>query len=315
LSDETETTTRETTAGDRDARGAPDGAGGLEAGEPWLGAHVSIAGGLDRAVGRAEELDATALQIFTGQPQRWADPGLGKADVEAFRSALEGSDIQVTVSHDSYLINLASEKEDLFEKSERAFRSELDRCVRLGLDYLVTHPGNATGGDRPEALRRNADALARAIADHPGPTTVLVETTAGSGTALGWRFDELARLIEAVPGPQRERLGVCLDTCHAYAAGYDLREDYGGVMEEFDRTIGLDRLRLFHLNDSRHPRGSRKDRHADIGEGELGDAAFAALMGDRSLDRVPRVIETPKGDDATARDRANLGHLRALAGR
>ena len=276
---------------------------------------MSIAGGLDRAVSRATELDATALQIFTGQPQRWADPGLGEADVEAFRSAVEESDIQVTVSHDSYLINLASEKEDLFEKSERAFRSELDRCVRLGLDYLVTHPGNATGGDRPEALRRNADALARAIADHPGPTTVLVETTAGSGTALGWRFEELARLIEAVPAPQRERLGVCLDTCHAYAAGYDLREDYRGVMEEFDRTIGLDRLRLFHLNDSRHPRGSRKDRHADIGEGELGDAAFAALMGDRSLDRVPRVIETPKGDDATARDRANLGHLRALAGR
>ena len=303
-----------TLEGDEAAAGAAGGAGGLAAGEPWLGAHVSIAGGLDRAVRRAGELDATAMQIFTGQPQRWADPGLEEADVEAFRAALEESEIQVTVSHDSYLINLASEKDDLFAKSERAFRSELDRCVRLGLDYLVTHPGNATGGDREEALRQNADALARAIADHPGPTTVLVETTAGSGTALGWRFDELARLIEAVPGPQRQRLGVCLDTCHAFAAGYDLREDYEGVMEEFDRTVGLDRLRLFHLNDSRHPLGSRKDRHADIGEGELGDAAFAALMGDRSLDRVPRVIETPKGDDATARDRANLGRLRELAG-
>lgn len=312
MSDETETTIRETTAG---ARGSPGGAGGREAGKPWLGAHVSIAGGLDRAVDRAAELDATALQIFTGQPQRWSDPVLEEADVEAFRAAMEESELQVAVSHDSYLINLASEKEELFEKSERAFRSELDRCVRLGLDYLVTHPGNATGGDRERALRRNADALARAIADHPGPTTVLVETTAGSGTALGWRFEELARLIEAVPEPQRDRLGVCLDTCHVYAAGYDLRGDYRGVVEEFDRTVGLERLRLFHLNDSRHPLGSRKDRHADVGEGELGNAAFAALMGDRSLDRVPRVIETPKGDDATARDRANLGRLRALSTR
>ncbi|MFB6240978.1 MAG: deoxyribonuclease IV, partial [Gemmatimonadota bacterium] len=256
--------------------------------------------------------DATALQIFTGQPQRWADPGLAEEDVRAFRAALEESEIQVTVSHDSYLINLASEKEELLEKSERAFRSELDRCVRLGLDYLVTHPGNATGGDREEALERNAGALARAIADHPGPTTVLVETTAGTGTALGWRFEELARLIGSVPEPERGRLGVCLDTCHAYAAGYDLREDYEGVIREFDRTIGLERLRLFHVNDSRHPLGSRKDRHADVGEGELGDPAFAALMSDRDLDRVPRVIETPKGDDARARDRANLGRLRAL---
>ncbi len=311
MSGETESAVGETMAG---PRAEPDGAGGLQAGEPWLGAHVSIAGGLDRAVDRANQLDATALQIFTGQPQRWADRGLEEDEVEAFRDALEESDLQVTVSHDSYLINLASEKDDLFEKSERAFRSELDRCVRLGLDYLVTHPGNATGGDRQRALQRNAEALSRAIADHPGPTTVLMETTAGSGTALGWRFEELNQLLEAVPRPQRERLGVCLDTCHAYAAGYDLREDYRGVMEEFDRTIGLDRLRLFHVNDSRHSRGSRKDRHADIGEGELGDPAFSALMADRSLDRVPRVIETPKGDDATARDRANLGRLRSLAG-
>jgi len=288
LDEDTDSTTLE--AGET-AEGAADGAGGLAAGE------------------------ATAMQIFTGQPQRWADPGLEEADVEAFRAALEESEIQVTVSHDSYLINLASEKDDLFAKSERAFRSELDRCVRLGLDYLVTHPGNATGGDREQALLRNADALARAIADHPGPTTVLVETTAGSGTALGWRFEELARLVEEVPATQRERVGVCLDTCHAYAAGYDLREDYRSVIDEFDRTVGLDRLRLFHLNDSRNPMGSRKDRHADIGEGELGDGAFAALMGDRSLDRVPRVIETPKGDDATARDRANLGRLRRLANR
>ncbi len=310
-----ETPSSSTPGAERGGEGRAGGAGGVEAGEPWLGAHVSIAGGLDRSVARARELDATALQIFTGQPQRWADPGLSEEDVEAFRAALEASDVRVTVSHDSYLINLASEKEELLEKSERAFRSELDRCVRLGLDFLVTHPGNATGGDREEALRRNAGALARAIEDHPGPTTVLVETTAGSGTALGWRFEELARLVEAVPEPQRRRLGVCLDTCHAWAAGYDLREDYRGVMEEFDRTIGLDRLRLFHLNDSRHPLGSRKDRHADIGEGELGDPAFAALMGDRDLDRVPRVIETPKGDDATERDRANLGRLRELRGR
>lgn len=275
---------------------------------------MSVAGGLHRAVERAAEVDATALQVFTKGPQRWAEPELSEEEVAGYREALEGSAIRVTASHDSYLINLASPREALFRKSRAAFEAELERCVRLGVDYVVTHPGNATSGSREEALERNARALGSALAQHPGATMVLVETTAGSGTALGWRFRELARLIAAVPETERDRVGVCLDTCHVFAAGYDLREDYRGVIDTFDAEIGLDRLRLLHLNDSVHPLGSRKDRHAEIGRGELGSGAFESIMRDPRLQGVPRVIETPKGDDPPRADLRNLQRLREMAG-
>ncbi len=290
----------------------PEG-NGREGSLPPMGAHVSMAGGLDRAVERGREIEATALQVFTKQPQRWAEPELSEEDVEAFREAVAASSVSVVASHDSYLINLASEKEDLFRKSRRAFRAELERCVRLGIDFLVTHPGNATGGDRPAALERNAAALAEALEAVPGDTRVLVETTAGSGTALGWRFGELASLVEAVPPAVRDRVGVCLDTAHVWAAGYDLREDYPGVMEELDRTVGRERLRLIHVNDSRVELGSRVDRHAHVGEGEMGEAGFTGLMRDPELRSVPRILETPKDDDPAASDRRNLATLRRIA--
>lgn len=289
------------------------GEGEGEADLPPLGAHVSVAGGLAKAVERGRAIEATALQVFTKQPQRWAEPDLADEEVEAFRSALEASPVRTVASHDSYLINLASEKPDLLEKSEAAFRAELARCVRLGIDHLVTHPGNATGGDREAALERNARALGDALAAVPGTTRVLVETTAGSGTALGWRFEELADLLAAVPGEVADRLGVCLDTAHVFAAGYDLRADYEGVMAELDRTVGLERLELVHVNDSRAGLGSRVDRHAHVGRGELGEEGFAGLMRDPRLREVPRVLETPKEDDATAADRRNLAVLRRLA--
>jgi len=281
---------------------------------PPMGAHVSKAGGLARALERGREIDATALQVFTGQPRRWSDPALEAAEVEAFREALAGSPVRVVAAHDSYLINLASDDPEQFRRSEAAFRAELARCVRLGIDFLVTHPGNATGGDREEALERNAAAVAAALEATPGPTVVLFETTAGSGTALGWRFEELAALLEAAPAAARERLGVCLDTAHVHAAGYDLRSDFGAVIDEFDSIVGLDRLRLFHLNDSLAERGSRVDRHEHLGEGELGEAPFRALMTDARLRGLPRVLETPKGDDPAASDRENLARLRRWAG-
>lgn len=281
---------------------------------PPMGAHVSVAGGLDRAVERGTEIEATALQIFTKQPQRWAEPDLSDGDVRAFRDALEASGIGVVASHDSYLINLATEKRDLLAKSERAFRAELDRCTRLGVDFLVTHPGNATGGDRETALAQNARVLSETLAGRPGGTEVLLETTAGSGTALGWRFEELAALREAVPRDLRPRVGICLDTAHVFAAGYDLGSDCAAVLDEFDRVIGLEHLRLLHLNDSRGELGSRVDRHAHIGEGELGEAGFGALMRAPRLAGVPRVLETPKDDDAPRADRRNLDTLRRLAG-
>ncbi|MDP2479781.1 MAG: deoxyribonuclease IV [Candidatus Palauibacterales bacterium] len=291
----------------------PGPAGGSVPGLPPLGAHVSVAGGLARAVERGIEIGATALQVFTGQPQRWAEPDLGEDDVRRYRDALAGSPIGIVASHDSYLINLATERAALLEKSRAAFEAELERCQRLGIDHLVTHPGNATGGDREAALRQNAAAIGAALLANPGPTTVLVETTAGSGTALGWRFEELATLIDAVPADVRGRVGVCMDTAHVFAAGYDLRTEYGEVMDAFDRTVGLERLHLFHVNDSRAGLGSRVDRHAHLGEGELGEAGFVGLMRDSRFVDVPRILETPKDDDGTAADRRNLDFLRRLA--
>lgn len=274
-----------------------------------------MAGGLRRAPERGRELGVRALQIFTKSPRRWAERRVDPQEADAFRRAVEASGILFTAAHDSYLINLASPDRALRRRSTAAFRAELERCGALGLDALVTHPGNATDGDREAALRRNAEALAAAVEPAAGDTAVLLETTAGSGTALGGRFEELARLLDLLPEPLRERTGVCLDTAHVFAAGYDLRGDPEAVLERFDRLIGLERLRLIHVNDSRAALGSRVDRHAHIGAGRIGEAAFATLMREPRLRGVPRVLETPKGDDPVASDRRNLELLRRLAGR
>ena len=275
-----------------------------------LGSHVSTTGGLSLAPGRARESGGDALQIFTSSPQRWAGSEIDDGAASEFRAAIAEHGIRTTVAHDSYLINLATHKSELLSRSRAAFRAELERSCLLGLDYLVTHPGNATGGDRVEALRQNARAVAEAIEAVPGTTTVLFETTAGSGTALGWRFPELAVLLDAVPAGVADRIGVCFDTAHVYAAGYDLRNDPTEILDRFEREIGLDRLRLFHLNDSVGELASRRDRHAEIDEGEIGIAAFAELLTDPRVSGIPGILETPKGDDPIASDRRNLDRLR-----
>lgn len=183
----------------------------------------------------------------------------------------------------------------------------------MGLDFLVTHPGNATGGNRRAALRQNAELIGQVLETVPGSTRVLVETTAGTGSSLGFRFEEIAALIDDQPPEVRERLGVCFDTAHVFAAGYDLRGEYDAVIERFAEVIGLGRLQLIHCNDSLGGLGSRRDRHADIGAGELGEGVFRDLMQDPRLHAVPRVLETPKGEDAEAADRGNLATLRRLA--
>jgi len=279
---------------------------------PPLGAHVSTAGGLGRAPGRAAALGATAMQIFTRGPQRWTAPELTDPAVRAFREALSATEVRVVVVHDSYLINLATHRSVLFRQSLAAFRAELDRCRRLGVDFVVTHPGHATGGDREVALHQNAAAVTRALSDGAGGPMVLLETTAGGGSALGHRFEEIAALLEQVPSPQRDRVGVCLDTAHVYAAGYDLARDAAGVIDEFERVIGLERLRLLHLNDSVGTLGSHKDRHAGIGGGEIGLSGFAALLQDPRLAGIAGIIETPKGRTGEAADRANLELLTKL---
>jgi deoxyribonuclease-4 len=196
--------------------------------------------------------------------------------------------------------------------SQRSFQAELERCARLRLDFLVTHPGNATDKDEGAGLERNARGITESLEAVDGPTRVLLELTAGSGTSVGATFENLRTIMDAIPDSQRHRVGVCFDTCHGYSAGYDLVNDYDGVWDDFDRIIGLDRLGLIHLNDSKHPFASRKDRHETIGEGTLGDEPFRRIMLDERLLEVPKVLETPKGDDPVAADLANLEKLRGF---
>jgi len=277
-----------------------------------LGAHVSAAGGVDKAPGRAVEIGCACLQLFTKQPQRWAEPTLDDATCEAFKGAREAHGIRVAGAHDSYLINLASPDRALWKRSLRSFEGELARASMLGLDFLVTHPGNATDGDLASGVARNAEALTGALERVGGSTPVLLELTAGSGTSIGGSFVQLAEIISALPRHLATRVGVCVDTCHAWAAGYDLAGDWEGVWTRFDDALGLERLRLFHVNDSKHPLGSRRDRHEHLGRGTLGTEPFRLLMNDERFAGVPKLLETPKEDSPLTFDVMNLGLLRGL---
>jgi deoxyribonuclease-4 len=276
---------------------------------PLLGAHVSTAGGVVMALPRARAIAATAMQIFTKPANRWAERVCDEQEIHAFRAALADTDVRVTVSHDSYLINLASPDPTLRQRSMQSFIAELRRCNALDLDFLVSHPGNYMD-DRSTGIARNADAITACLEQVPGRTVLCMETTAGAGTALGASFEELAAILARVPAALQHRLGVCLDTCHVFAAGYDLVNDYEGVWTRFADTVGVDRLRVMHLNDSKAPFGSRRDRHELIGEGALGEEPFRRVMNDERLEGVAMVIETPKGDDHTATDTRMLDRLR-----
>jgi deoxyribonuclease-4 len=275
-----------------------------------LGAHVSAAGGTPQAPPRAQAIAANALQLFTKQANRWAERACEGGECEAFATALGATEVRATVSHDSYLINLASPDPALRARSIESFAAELRRCASLGIDYLVSHPGNYMD-EREPGIARNADGIAQALEQVPGTTVLCLETTAGAGTVLGATFEELAEIIARLPAPLQARVGVCLDTCHVYSAGYDLAKDYDGVWARFDDTLGMDRLKVLHLNDSKTPFASRKDRHELIAEGSLGEAPFRRLMTDPRLAHVPKVIETPKGDDATVTDSRMLALLRS----
>lgn len=280
-----------------------------------LGAHVSSAGGCANAPARAAEIGSSVLQLFTKTPNMWREPELDATACTSFSLARAEHEVVSTISHDSYLINLATPDPALFERSYDSFRRELVRCRDLGVEYVVTHPGNATDGDAERGLAQNAEAIGRALEEVGGETMVLVETTAGAGKVLGATFEELARLIESVPAAVRGRVGICLDTCHVWAAGYDLANDYDGVMARLGDVVGLERLRAFHLNDSKFGLGTRKDRHEGIGDGHLGLEPFRRIMTDERFTGVMKVLETPKGDDPklhAATDRENLRRLRQL---
>ena len=278
-----------------------------------LGAHVSTAGGAATAPARATAIGATAMQVFTKVPNQWKEKEINDADAAGFKAELAKTNVRFTNAHDSYLINLASPDATLRTRSIESFKAELRRCHVLGLDALVSHPGNYID-DRESGIARNADAIVESLEATPGATRLLMELTAGQGTVIGATFEEMAALIARIPATLRTRIGVCLDTAHVFAAGYDLVNGYDGVWAAFGDIIGFDRLGLLHLNDSAAPLGARRDRHALIGEGAIGDGPFERIMTDLRFATLPKVLETPKGVDMVTNDRRMLAKLRGFAG-
>jgi len=278
---------------------------------------MSIAGGLPLAVERARVHRCDALQIFTKSSNQWRARTLPPAEIAEFREKVEQASIGPVVAHASYLINLATAEPILRERSVLAFGEEIDRAESLGLLGVVIHPGSYTTGTEDEGIGLVADAVRRVLRERPGGRAlVILEHTAGQGTSLGWRFEQLARMIDALDGDPR--VGVCLDTCHLWGAGYDLASDAGyySTFDAFERLIGLDRLRVFHVNDSKKPLGSRRDRHEHIGRGTIGRAAFKRLVNDARFDALPMILETPKTEGrsptSVVKDPLDVRNLRAL---
>ncbi|CAN5521719.1 deoxyribonuclease IV [soil metagenome] len=279
---------------------------------PLFGAHLSIAGGLHNAVTAAVELQCETLQIFSKNASQWAAKPLTDGDIDTFRNAVKASKLKFVTAHDSYLINLAAPDDTLWQKSINAFTDEVERAEALGLSYLVMHPGAHTGSGDDAALAKVVTAFDEVHRRTAGfKVTVLVETTAGQGTTLGWKFEHLAHILDNVK--ESKRLGVCVDTCHIFAAGYAVHtpEGYTATFEEFDDKVGLKRIKCFHVNDSIKGVGCRVDRHAGLGLGSIGLGCFERLVRDERFAKLPMILETPKEDkDGAAMDPVNLGILR-----
>lgn len=274
---------------------------------------MSVLGGLHLACARGREAGCEAIQIFVKNERQWRAPALREEQARAFKDARKEHGIGIVVAHDSYLINMGSSDPDLWKKSVDAFTDELERCETLDLAGLVTHPGSHGGAGEEIGIAnmiRGLDEVQRRTRGFR--TRILLETTAGQGTSLGWNFGQLRGILDNLKEPARA--GICFDTCHVFAAGYDLSTPggYAAVMEEFDDVLGTNRLEAFHVNDSKKGLGSRVDRHEHIGRGEIGRRGFQCLMRDLRFRTVPKVLETPKEGDM---DRNNLKLLRRLAGR
>lgn len=277
-----------------------------------LGAHTSIQGGVNAAIPLAENLGFTAMQIFTKNNNRWSAPPLKPEDAEAFKAGIEKSSIKFVMAHDSYLINLGAPGDEMFNKSVDAMVDELERCEMLGIPQLNFHPGAHLGEGEDFGVKRIAQALNIIHDRTPGfKVKSMIELTAGQGTAIGYKFEHARDIIALVK--EQERMSVCIDTAHIFAAGYDIKDpaNYEGVIAEFDRIIGLDRLQAFHFNDSKKPLGSRVDRHENIGDGFIGLDGFRNLLNDKRLLHIPKILETPKGKEQLE-DLENLARLRRL---
>ncbi len=277
-----------------------------------LGAHTSTNGGVAASVDLAEKLQFTAMQIFTKNNNRWLSKALTEKEIILFKDKLSKSGIKFVVSHDSYLINLCAADPELLEKSRTAVQDELERCELLGIPYLNFHPGSHGGQGEKEGIKIIAESLNIAHEKTKGyKVSSMLEATAGQGAAIGYRFEHLAEIIDLVD--EKERMSVCIDTAHIFAAGYDIKspEGYKKTFKEFDSIIGLERLKCFHMNDSKKDLGTRVDRHEHIGKGFIGVEGFTNLMSDKKLVHVPKILETPKGKEQLE-DVENLDVLRGL---
>jgi deoxyribonuclease-4 len=283
--------------------------------KPLLGCHVSAAGGLHRVFERGDSLGCTAIQLFTRNQRRWDAPHLAVYEADRFRTASrEHPAIRMVLAHGSYLLNLAAdprEREEISRRSAETLLDELNRCAALGIPYLIVHPGAHGGQGEHRGIENALSRVNEVLHRFEGDTMLLVETTAGQGTGIGYRFEHIRDLIAGA-----ERVGACMDTCHIFCAGYDIRtqRQYRRTIREFDRLVGIERLKALHLNDSRDALGSRIDRHAHIGRGEIGIRGFSHFMVDERLASIPKILETPKRMDGRDMDRENLELLRRLAG-
>jgi deoxyribonuclease IV len=275
-----------------------------------LGAHMPTAGGLAQAVLSGRDIGCTAVQVFTSSPQQWKAKEITDEMVGEFQAAKRATHIDVVVSHDSYLINLCAPDPDKRAQSIEGIKREIVRCHRYGIPYAVSHVGAHMGQGLEEGLSIAAESLRQVLDQSSDDVMVLMETTAGQGSSLNFQFEQIATLLAKLA--QHPRLGVCLDTCHIFAAGYDIRsvETYEATFEHFGRTVGFKNLKAVHCNDSKKPLGSHVDRHAHIGEGEIGLEAFRLLMNDARFTHVPILLETPDAPEHHAR---NLATLRSLA--
>lgn len=274
-----------------------------------LGAHMSISGSMDLSIKRGESIGCSAIQIFTKSNRQWHAKSLTDEETIAFKTAWKNSSIQSVIAHAAYLINIGSPNSELAEKSTHALQLEMIRCATLGIPYLVLHPGSHSNTDEKSCLIRIAhtlDTLFNAIPD----CNILLETTAGQGSSVGYTFEHLAEIIKH--SNHKNRIGICFDTCHAFAAGYDFTTDktYNLMWEQFDKIIGINKLKALHINDSQQILGSRVDRHTDIGKGKIGLKAFELLFNDPRLFDIPKILETPKAD--LADDKKNMDVLMDL---
>ncbi len=275
--------------------------------EQLLGAHVSISGGVYNAIANGEKIGAAAIQIFSKNQTRWVAKPLSDEDAEKFKTAWQNSTIKEVVIHDSYLINLGSPKEETLQKSRVTFLDEIARAEKLGIGYLVFHPGSHLNSGEETGLQKIAESLNLIINQTPDyKVRLLLEVTAGQGTNLGYRFEQLSSIIEQVEN--KKRMGICLDTAHIFAAGYDIRttETYQNTMAQFDSVLGLDNLFCIHLNDSKKELGSRVDRHNNIGGGFIGIEPFRMIVNDPRLVKVPKILETPGGEEEFMKNLALL---------